>query len=93
MDYNKLSKDNRWLGWAGGSDNPDSIGGRDTDFEQVGYSLTGIVKSIYPVNEVPETIARSITEMQAALDRASELVKQVIELVSDDIESKHGVKE
>lgn len=37
-----------------------SIGGRTTDFEQVGYTLIGKLKDFYPPNEIPQDLLDAV---------------------------------
>ena len=81
MDYYGLPKEKRWLAEG---DNPDSIGGRDTDVSQIGYSLEIIIKGLYPINKVPADIAFALNTLKDKLWLAENAIKMFIEMVSED---------
>lgn len=73
-----LPKDDRWL------PSPYEIGGRSTDLSQLGWTLYGNIKEIYPINQVPPKILAALKEMQDALELGERQIEAVIEMVSED---------
>jgi len=79
MDYYKLPKDDRWLG----DDNPCTIGGRNTDIEQIAFALSRRVREIYPINEVPFELAMSLGRLEEVCMKAGECIQKTIDLISE----------
>ncbi len=60
---------------------PFKIGGRDTDVEQLAFSVEHLVREAYPINGVPVLQV----ERLAQLTRAAKDVERLIEMIVEDI--------
>lgn len=81
--YYKLARNNRWLNDT--DSNPESIQGRSTDIGQIGLSLEAIIKNLYPINGVPETVALRLEELKRHLQQGEEAIDKFIEQVSQEM--------
>lgn len=82
MEYYKLKEDEKWLD---SGDSPSEIGGRATDLEMIAHSLEMTVKSYFPVNGVPEEIAKVLSQLKVTLRTAEVLIDTAIRTVSQVI--------
>ena len=80
MNYYDLPKDDRWLD---GDDSPYEIGGRATDVSQIGYSLAGRVRELYPINCVPQALAKRLSDLQVVCDECEREIEKTMALISD----------
>jgi hypothetical protein len=85
IEYYSLPRDRHWLQFDGSEDNPYSIGGRDTDLKQIGYSLESKIKLMYPVNGVPEGVQRALNRATLDLGAAEESIAYLIRTVTEEM--------
>lgn len=81
LDYYSLSKDQSWLE----PDNPDEIGGRDTDVSQIAGSLYIRLREIFPINEVPPELVSQLGVLRKQLELSEEMIGQFISAVSLEV--------
>ncbi len=78
MSYYDLPEEKRWL-----KDNsPYEIGGRATDVSQIAYSLSGIVRDLYPINKVPKTIELQLVQLEKVCKECEREINDTINLIS-----------
>jgi hypothetical protein len=63
--------------------NKDLIGGRDTDIEQIGYSVEGLVRESFPINAVPKDIEYKVIKLTTTLETASKELSETIEYINN----------
>ena len=80
MNVLKEAKRPHWLLDAG--DSEDSIGGRDTDIAQIGYSLRHRIKEAFPINKVPETVTTPLSDIVEALEVNERMIQTLIKIVT-----------
>lgn len=71
-------------------DSPNSIGGRDTDISQIGYSLRAIILEMYPgavsidsvQSEIDLALVLRLDTLIEILERGELMIENIIDLVS-----------
>jgi hypothetical protein len=83
-DYYTYPKDSpaRWLD----GDNPNTIGGRSTDIEQIGYSLRCRLKEAYEINAVPSELVTEANALVEILKHGDFLIQRFIKMVAADLD-------
>lgn len=81
LDYYALPRDKRWME----SDNPHSIGGRDTAIEQIALSLELRIKSSPFVRSVSAETQEKIDRLKHILAESADLIQEIISDVSDSV--------
>lgn len=81
-EYYKLKPGDHWLR---DGDSPLTIGGRNTEIDQIYLSLEKTIKSMYPINGVPEHIAEQLRVLGSLCMATTEKIQTVIDEVSKDV--------
>jgi hypothetical protein len=86
--YYSLPRDEQWLSPG----NPEQIGGRTTDSEQIGLSIMWAVRERWPINGVPADIAEAVEALLVDLRAADAHIARVIDLVSRRVQAELDAK-
>ena len=65
------------------------INGHPTDFARAGRHLTEMIKSQYPINEVPENVAIALKDLKACLSIAEDTYEQTVDLIITEVKKDH----
>ena len=70
---------NEWL--DGGS--PAEVGGRSTDVGQIGFTLTHLLRTAFPINEVPMDLAQEVSILTENLKQSEMMIEEFIHHASN----------
>jgi hypothetical protein len=84
--------DTEWLdmasSWLPSGSTQYEIGGRDTEFSQITWSLAHTIRSAYAMNAVPDDIPESLKEIKENLEIVEKDLKSLLIRVTKDLAMK-----